>query len=443
MLFNRDRALARMDELGLDTLGADPRIMRVRAELSREGWDAIVLTNTHDVVYTTGYSSIMEYWTLQEPVCAVVVARDPSVPVVLVLPEANLALLAVSAKSGEPDRADELRLTELLTFCEMARAVDPDAKPSAIGAAATEIFRSRVRGKTRSNVVEALLDVLADHGLAGKKVAFDDLRVWLWVQRDKRFAAYAPLDGVDAMVRARSVKTATELDAVRRTGPKADAALQFAASQIQPGLNWTELTLSVAGFMASQGITPVDEGTMLFGGAFDGEFIPELFRTRHDRPLAPGQIVILETLGKTEGFWIDINRTAVIGAPTPQYQALHDTVRDCYLSVLERVKPGFHTGILGSMAIDYMRERGIAAAEKMLVFAHGVGMMPVESPVAAPSMGVAGARGFTLEENMVISVDCLFFGARLGPCHMENVFVIGREGPESLYKTPLELMGPR
>jgi hypothetical protein len=44
---------------------------------------------------------------------------------------------------------------------------------------------------------------------------------------------------------------------------------------------------------------------------------------------------------------------------------------------------------------------------------------------------------------MVVSVDCLFFGARPGPCHMENVFIIGKEGPESLYQTPLELMGPR
>jgi Xaa-Pro aminopeptidase len=385
----------------------------------------------------------MEYWTLQEPICAAIVARDPSVPVILVLPEANIALLAVAADSGQPDRAEELRLTELLTFCEMARAGDPDAKPSAIGSAATEIFRSRVKGKTRSNVVEGITDALAEHGLAGKCVAFDDLRTWLWVQRDKRFAGYAPLDGVDAMVRARSVKSAGELAIIRHTGPKADAAIQFAASALRTGLSWTDLTLSVAGFMASQGITPVDEGTMLFGGAFAGEFIPELFRTRHDRPLEQGQIVILETLGKTEGFWIDINRTAVIGKPTGEYQALHDTVRDGYLTLLESVKPGFHTGKLPAMGIDYMRERGVPAPEKMLVFAHGVGMMPVESPIPGPSMGVAGARGFTLEEDMVVSVDCLFFGARLGPCHMENVFIIGPDGPESLYSTPLELFGPR
>lgn len=422
---------------------ADPRIDRIREQMARDGFDAVVLTNTHDVVYATGYSSIMEYWTLQEPICAAIVARDPAIPVTLVLPETNLALLAVSADAGEPDRAEELRLTELLTFCEMARYPDRDARPSAIGAAAGEIFRDRVRGRRRDNLVEALCDALADHGLARARVAFDDLRVWLWVQKDKRFAAYAPLDAIDAMVRARSVKTPAELAAVRRTGPKADAAIRFAASQVRIGAHWTELTLAVAGFMASQGITPVDEGTMLFGGAYAGEFIPELFRTRHDKPFEAGQIVILETLGKTEGFWIDINRTAVVGPPTPAYQSLHDTIRDCYLSIMDLVRPGLHTGELGLRAIDDLRARGVSAPEKLLLFAHGVGMMPVESPVPGPSLGTAGAAGFMLEENMVVSVDCLYFGARHGPCHMENVFIIGPQGAEPLYQTPLELLGPR
>jgi Xaa-Pro aminopeptidase len=234
-----------------------------------------------------------------------------------------------------------------------------------------------------------------------------------------------------------------ELAAIRRTGPKADAAIRFAASQLRPGVNWTDLTLSVAGYMAGIGITPVDEGTMLFGGAFEGEFIPELFRTRHDRPLEQGQVVILETLGKTEGYWIDINRTAVIGQPTQAYQALHDTVRDGYLELMSGMKAGAHTGSLRTDAHALMRKAGVSAPEKLLVFAHGVGMMPVEMPLPSPSMGTVGAAGFELEENMVISVDCLYFGSQLGPCHMENVFIVGRNGCEPLYQTPLELMGPR
>ena len=81
--------------------------------------------------------------------------------------------------------------------------------------------------------------------------------------------------------------------------------------------------------------------------------------------------------------------------------------------------------------------------EKLIAVAHGVGHMPVEIPVPYPSLGLRGARGFELEENMVISLDCLYFGAELGPCHMENVFIINAGGAESTYATPLEIMGPR
>ena len=50
-----------------------------------------------------------------------------------------------------------------------------------------------------------------------------------------------------------------------------------------------------------------------FGGAFRGEFIPELFRTRHNRALEKGQVVIIEVLGKYGDFWFDLNRSATIG----------------------------------------------------------------------------------------------------------------------------------
>ena len=41
---------------------------------------------------------------------------------------------------------------------------------------------------------------------------------------------------------------------------------------------------------------------------------------------------------------------------------------------------------------------------------------------------------------MVLSFDCLYFGGRLGPSHMENVFVIGEDKTESIYRYPLALI---
>jgi len=40
----------------------------------------------------------------------------------------------------------------------------------------------------------------------------------------------------------------------------------------------------------------------------------------------------------------------------------------------------------------------------------------------------------------VISIDCLYFGSRLGPSHMENVFIVSDTGAEPLYHSTLDLV---
>lgn len=181
---------------------------------------------------------------------------------------------------------------------------------------------------------------------------------------------------------------------------------------------------------------------MLFGGAYDqDEFIPDLFRTSGGRTLRRGDIVILETQGVLDGFWIDINRTAVIGKPSDEYQRLHDILRDAFLLMADRLRPGVSTNSLPAIGYEHLKSKGVAAPEKLLVVAHGIGLMPLEIPLAYPAAGLAGVKqGFVMEEDMLISLDSLFFGAKLGPCHMENVYAITASGAEPMYAAPLELI---
>ena len=419
----------------------DPRIERIRAGMSAEGLDAVVLTNPHDVLYATGYSSTFEGWALQEPVSAAVVTADGRV--VLCLPEALIALLPVMQEQGDPDRADELRVFELLNFCELSREVDPDAGTSAIADAALAMYGERVKGSSEPHAIAALAATLRDHGLVDARIGVDDLRTGFTLRDHFGLGGLDVRDALNLMIRARVVKTEPELAAFRRIGKLADRIMTYAGERLEPGITWDEFTCDVAQYMVGLDVSPVDEDAMLFGGAFSGEFIPELFRTRHAGALKAGQIVIIETLGSAEKFWMDINRTATIGPPTRQFQQQHDMVRDTFLHMIELMKPGANTADVQRAGFEYLRERGAPAPQKLIAVAHGIGHMPVEMPQPYPHMGVAGSRGFVLEEGMVISLDCLYFGAKLGPCHMENVFIIGRDGAESTYDTPLELLGPR
>ena len=92
---------------------------------------------------------------------------------------------------------------------------------------------------------------------------------------------------------------------------------------------------------------------------------------------------------------------------------------------------------------EHIKAAGVPAPEKLVTFAHGIGLTPVEMPVGFPSYGLKGAQGFVVEENMTVSLDCLYFGGKYGPCHMENIYITGSGDPEPTYASPLEIRGPR
>ncbi|WP_409332373.1 M24 family metallopeptidase [Trujillonella humicola] len=417
------------------------RIARLRALMAEQGLDAVVLTTPHNVLYAAGYTSILEKWQLQEPLSAAIVPVDPDKPVVLAIPEANLALLMLQEEAGRPDRAGEVRVFDMINFCEVMRSEDPAAAASTIGKESVRLYGERVRGACEPDILSSIRATLTDHGLTGGRIGFDDLRVM-----QRLAAGGVRFEGVDALettIRSRMVKTPSELETFRRVGKVADASLLAAADALQPGVRWDEVQYAVAQTMIRMDATPVDEGAMMFGGTFQGAFLPELFRTRSDRPLDAGQVVILETQGVCEDVWIDINRTAVIGQPTDEYQHLHDTLREAFEQMVAALRPGNHTGDLPRIAHERLVQAGIPVPDKLLVLAHGIGHQTLEFPFDYPAQGRAGAAGFEIEENMVLSLDCLYFGGELGPCHMENVYIVGADGPENTYSVPLQLLGPR
>jgi Xaa-Pro dipeptidase len=417
---------------------ANPRVDRLRMMMAREGLDAVALSHPHDVRYATGYHSVLERWTQMEPFAAAIVFADPAKPAILVIPEANLGIVAVLNRDAPACTFDEIRTFDMLNFCEVSRYVDPDRNGGQLAEDAMAIAGA-IRGSCQPDIAAAITAALADHGMAGKTIGFDEHRV---------SAAVSPAvpheyrDALDFMMRVRVVKTAGELARYRSVGKMADRVIAHAGSLLHESVDWNDVQAGICDFMVRNGVIPVDEGAMLFGGSYEGDdFIPDLFRTPGKRALRRGDIVILETQGVLDGFWIDINRTAIIGKPSADYQRLHDLLRDAFLMMVDRLRPGVSTNSLPAIGYEHLKAKGVSAPEKLLVVAHGIGLMPLEIPLAYPAAGLAGVKqGFVMEEDMLISLDSLFFGAKLGPCHMENVYAITSGAPEPMYAAPLELI---
>jgi Xaa-Pro dipeptidase len=416
--------------------GYNEKITRIRAQLASEGAAGAVLSTPDNIFYATGFSSVMDGWRLVEPIAAVWVPADAASPVVLILPEASVISPIVSERGGHPVYFDRLATFDMLNFCETARAEDAHlALPEDLLAELGNVME-RVEGECEPDIIQTIAASLSRHVAKGDRILFDDLRV---AARVEALTGQAFGDALDVMFAARAVKTAHELVTLRESGQIADAIMAYTISQLGIGKSWGEVEKQVAHFMIDHDVDPLPGSPMLFGGAYDLVFRPDLFRTPVSRPFEGGEIAILETQGRYKNFWIDINRTAHIGPASAAYRDQHSAVQDIFETISARLKPGANTAEICHFR-DIPAAQRLDPPEKLLVVAHSVGLVPLESPVRYPGTGLHGAQeGFIAEPGMVISIDCLYFGSRLGPSHMENVFIVKEGGAEALYHSPLDL----
>ena len=411
-------------------------IARIRGALAGTDAAGALLSTQDNIFYASAFASVMDGWHLMEPIAAVFVPTDSELPVVLILPEASIISVIVSQRGGYPVHYDRLATFDMLNFCETARAEDAHlALPEDLLAELRPVME-QVEGQCEPDIIQTIAATLARHLSPDDRVLFDDLRV---AARVHSISHQQTGDALEVMLGARAVKTPAELATLRESGRIADAIMAYTVSQLGVGKSWSEVEKAVAHFMIDHDVDPLPGSPMLFGGAYDLVFRPDLFRTPVSRPFAGGEIAILETQGRYKNFWIDINRTAHIGPASQAYKEQYAAVRETFEVISARLKPGANTAEI----CDF---RGIPAAakldppEKLLVVAHSVGLVPLESPVPYPGTGLHGAKeGFIAEEGMVISIDCLYFGSKLGPSHMENVFIVTENGAEPLYQFPLDL----
>jgi Xaa-Pro dipeptidase len=412
------------------------KISRIRAQLVLEGAAGAVLSTPDNIFYASGFSSVMDGWHLAEPIAAVFVSTDEASPVVLILPEASVISLIVSERGGHPVHFDRLATFDMLNFCETARAEDAHlALPEDLLAELGGVMEL-VEGQCEPDIIQTIAASLSRHVAKDERILFDDLRV---AARVEALTGQASGDALDVMFAARAVKTDDELDTLRESGQIADAIMAYTISQLGVGKSWGEVEKQVAHFMIDHDVDPLPGSPMLFGGAYDLVFRPDLFRTPVSRPFEGGEIAILETQGRYKNFWIDINRTAHIGPATPAYRDQFNAVRDIFDTISARLAPGVNTAEICAFHEIPAAQR-LDPPEKLLVVAHSLGLVPLESPVKYPGTGLHGAKeGFTVQQSMVISIDCLYFGSGLGPSHMENVFIVNESSAEPLYHFPLDL----
>lgn len=306
----------------------------------------------------------------------------------------------------------------------------------------------------------AELQALIPHPGETIGLELDVIPVTVYQQIRKYFPNTKIVDGSAALRTARSVKTAYEIECIRRAAKMLDKAFLDIPLQLQEGLSELELAARIEYVMrmeGHQGLLRVRRfnmevyyGFVSFGDTasyphnFDGPvgvrgLYPAVPAMGGRKQLRRGEPVMVDVCGGYAGYIADGSRTYSVGPVSGQMQETHRFILDLNAWLNEQLRPGVVPSELYSNVQDRVAKTSFArhfmgAGENQVRFvAHGVGLELDELPVVAPKFDAP------LEPGMILAVEPKIFYPDLGGVGVENTFVITETGCERLTTCPQEI----
>ena len=178
------------------------------------------------------------------------------------------------------------------------------------------------------------------------------------------------VDGSWVVDRVRLIKSASEIEVMRKAASIADKAMEAVRSSIRPGVMETELAgVALHAMMKEGGGDPAIRAAVRSGPRF---------AARHSAPshrkLQQGDLVWINHCGSYHRYHADLGRLFSLGEPSPKWRDLMDKTCGSVDHVIRSVRPGDATGV---------------AQKAMDEYADSMGLRPYVAYVSGYNMGIA------------------------------------------------------
>jgi Xaa-Pro aminopeptidase len=404
---------------------------RARATMDSAGLDALVAALPRNVYYASGFWTRISEWGFGENQAAVVLPRDPAVPAILVVPE-----FAIAGLLETPTWIPQVRVTEFLNTSCVAREPEP-VRLEPLQSDVERLYQEKVSGDLAPDIVAGTASALRELGLDRRRVGFDDLRLAQHVAAS--LDGLVTVDGHDAWLHVRKVKTPREIEFLRHGARLNEAGLREIVPMIRPGVAWRGVAGRFRQYLQEHGANVMSaQKALQFGAEYGGEYFPDLMFADNDWQVRDGQTIIFECWGTYSNDAFDVSRTVHVGEPSAEYRRICATLSAGQQEAVQHLRAGVTTHEAWQAIARIAYALDVPTPRKTLVFLHSIGLDIIELPSQYPAFG--RLKDFELEENTVVNFEFLYFGHSVAPYHLESTYLIGRHGAECLHTLPQELI---
>ena len=396
---------------------------RVLHALKARGLDGIVATLPNNVFYLSGFNGIAH--KSDEPrVCAVILSRHaPEHPVMVVADYYLATFLAQSTwiEDIRPFRAVMMPLDLPAQKSDINRFIPPAGN----GIPWVENARKHYVFDMGSALKGALRELRLDRA----KVAFDDQGFGLRLGMD----GLAVADGYDPMMFARAIKTAVELDLIRRATRLNETAIRKTIDYWQDGATWRDLNIAYALSVAALGGFVRDPGGMVWGHPRGTDQTIMLATGFEDNEVEAGTHVMFDCHGTMDLYCWDGGKTWIVdGEPEGDAKRWAKATSSVAETLIAAMKPGARIKELQALARATYRKAGVPDPERAVVFFHGLGLSHMELELVTTD-GVVQGGDWVLEEGMVVPIHLLYPGGQFDRSWCEEVVEICNDGGNPLF----------
>jgi Xaa-Pro dipeptidase len=290
-----------------------------------------------------------------------------------------------------------------------------------------------------SNPALELRDLLAENGLAGKRLGVEYETHGLTAANGRRLDAAldgfaTTIDASDLIARLRLVKSAAELAYVRRAAELADAALDAAITHTEEG--------------ADEGAILAAMHAAIFRGGGDYPGNPFIIGSGRDallcryksgrRRLDANDQLTLEFAGVYRQYHACLMRTLLVGAPTERQRAMHAACREALLACEARLAPGTPMGAVFDAHAAAFDRHGLRA-HRLNACGYSLGTTYAPSWMDWPMF----SHGNPVEvgPGMVFFLHMIVFDSDAGlAMTLGRTSLLTERGAESLSRAPLDLV---